>query len=275
MNNFFLRFVSSIFLFLLLLFLFNENYFIFCFIIIFLLFFALWEFLRLLKFKKTQEDLKSKNLYPFILSREKISSFDFFIIFCIVLFCFFYLIFTGSIFFYLPAIFFLIFLYWFTSKPLIKFFGILYISIPFFILIEMKNGLNFSSNLTLIIYFAVVTDVSSYLVGNLVKGKKIFPKISPGKTISGSIGGIIVPCLITPIILNNFIIEIFFFSFLFAVIIQIGDLIESYLKRLCYVKDSSSLIPGHGGILDRLDGIFLLIISFYILKLFGFNPMVF
>ena len=139
----------------------------------------------------------------------------------------------------------------------------------------MKNGLNFTSNLILIIYFAVLTDVSSYLVGNFVKGKKIFPRISPGKTISGSIGGVIVPCLVTPFILNNFVIEIFIFSFLFSFITQIGDLIESYLKRLCYVKDSSSLIPGHGGILDRLDGIFLLITSFYILKLFGFNPIFF
>ena len=90
MNNFVLRFVSSIFLFLLLSFLFNKNYIIFGCTIILLLFFALWEFLRLLKFKKTREDSKAKNLYHYFLSREKIAGFDFFIIFCIVLLCFFF-----------------------------------------------------------------------------------------------------------------------------------------------------------------------------------------
>ena len=121
MNNFVLRFVSSIFLFLLLSFLFNKNYIIFGCTIILLLFFALWEFLRLLKFKKTREDSKAKNLYHYFLSREKIAGFDFFIIFCIVLLCFFFLIFEGSNFFYLTSVFFLIFLYWATANICLNF----------------------------------------------------------------------------------------------------------------------------------------------------------
>ena len=65
--------------------------------------------------------------------------------------------------------------------------------------------------------------------------------------------------------------EIIFYSILFSIIIQIGDLIESKFKRICGVKDSSNIIPGHGGLLDRFDGIFLFLILISLLTILDYN----
>jgi phosphatidate cytidylyltransferase len=112
------------------------------------------------------------------------------------------------------------------------------------------------------------------LVGRFLKGRKIAPKISPGKTISGSVGGIIIPSLIILLFIvetYDSVLMIVLTSIIFSMIVQVGDLIESYYKRFCFVKESSNLIPGHGGVLDRLDGLALLIVFVYILKLLNFK----
>ena len=114
--------------------------------------------------------------------------------------------------------------------------------------------------------FAVVwaTDIAAYFTGRALGGPKLFPAVSPKKTWSGFFGGVLAAAvagflvawgaqrlgLVHPFSLRNAII----LSLVASVASQIGDLGESALKRHCDVKDSSHLIPGHGGVMDRLDG---------------------
>lgn len=104
-------------------------------------------------------------------------------------------------------------------------------------------------------------DIGGYLVGSTVKGPKLAPKISPNKTWSGLLGGVLLSVLVSYGVLAFFKVNIevakyyLIMAAILAVIAQIGDLIESSIKRRLGVKDSSNLIPGHGGIFDRIDGL--------------------
>lgn len=117
------------------------------------------------------------------------------------------------------------------------------------------------------------SDIGGYLFGKLFKGKKI-TKISPNKTYSGSIGSFVLSALSIPLISNlqdNFfndtLIDFYNFKFLLialflSFVCQSGDLFVSYHKRKLNIKNTSNILPGHGGIIDRIDGlIFVLIIS--------------
>lgn len=101
------------------------------------------------------------------------------------------------------------------------------------------------------------SDTGAYFAGRFLGKKKLAPKVSPNKTIEGSIGGLILSVLIA--LIYNYYFNLFslplviILAILLSVIGQMGDLIESALKRLVGVKDSGNIIPGHGGILDRFD----------------------
>jgi len=103
-----------------------------------------------------------------------------------------------------------------------------------------------------------LSDIGGYIFGKLFGGKKL-SKISPNKTWSGAFGSIVLSQFAGVVFFFNSILEInfklFLIQFLLSVIAQFGDLIMSYCKRLNKVKDSSKLLPGHGGILDRIDGL--------------------
>ncbi len=104
----------------------------------------------------------------------------------------------------------------------------------------------------------VATDVGAYFVGRAVGGAKLWPAVSPGKTRSGALGGLAAAALVG--LLFGFAmhwnpIRIGFLSIGISVCAQAGDLLESAVKRRFGVKDASALIPGHGGVMDRLDGI--------------------
>lgn len=105
----------------------------------------------------------------------------------------------------------------------------------------------------------VATDVGGYFFGRGLGGPKLWPAVSPGKTWSGFLGGVVlaagVGAVFSAATTGTFAHEVALVSALMAAVAQGGDLGESALKRRAGVKDSSRLIPGHGGLLDRLDGL--------------------
>tara|TARA_B110000027_G_scaffold12815_1_gene12001 strand:- start:304 stop:966 length:663 start_codon:yes stop_codon:yes gene_type:complete len=109
---------------------------------------------------------------------------------------------------------------------------------------------------------AILSDIGGLVFGKIFKGKKL-TKISPNKTISGSIGSFIFSTLLIPFFYNGQIdqnlLNIFLITIIISLTSQLGDLFISLLKRKAKVKDTSDLLPGHGGFLDRLDGIIFVI----------------
>ena len=110
--------------------------------------------------------------------------------------------------------------------------------------------------LIFILSICISTDIGGYFFGKIFKGKKI-TKISPNKTYSGMLGSFILSFAISLIFFNqlNLYINILILTFIISLSSQIGDLIISYLKRKAKLKDTGSFLPGHGGVLDRIDGI--------------------
>ncbi len=121
---------------------------------------------------------------------------------------------------------------------------------------------NQSSNLILFIVFIVWgVDIGAYFFGRLIGGAKLSPRWSPNKTWAGLLGGMASAALVALILaiamdFNNAFYATLIAS-LFAVVAQIGDIGESMIKRKCGVKDSGAILPGHGGVLDRIDGLLL------------------
>jgi phosphatidate cytidylyltransferase len=117
------------------------------------------------------------------------------------------------------------------------------------------------------------TDIGGYFFGKIIGGKKL-SKISPNKTISGTVGSFLLSMLPLIIVLNiNFLdfklnLTNIVFCLLISLISQLGDLFISFIKRKANTKDTGNVLPGHGGVLDRLDGIiFAVPFSYFLLKL--------
>lgn len=121
------------------------------------------------------------------------------------------------------------------------------------------------------------SDIGAYFVGRLVGGPKLMPSISPGKTISGAVGGVLFSVLVAWFYHKYALIPVAQLALrpmalvgvavALSVVGQIGDLVESQFKREGHVKDSSNLLPGHGGILDRVDALlFTLPVAFVLLR---------
>ena len=143
------------------------------------------------------------------------------------------------------------------------FLGILYIVLPCLILIWLRNSSAYG--VYFVLWFLVViwsTDVGAYFFGKSIGGLKLAPKISPNKTWAGFFGGVC-SAIIATLMFDFFSLPLFGGrAFLLAcvgisIVGQVGDLFESWCKRRLGVKDSGKIIPGHGGILDRVDSILL------------------
>ena len=174
---------------------------------------------------------------------------------------------------------------WFKSKAeawrKLLTFGVLYISIGIGSVIWLYEmaGLELALWLLLVVW---ATDIGAYIVGSLVRGPKLAPKISPNKTWAGLLGGILFAAGVSQLFLVT-ILDVAGWQLLssiaiaVAIVAQLGDLLESSIKRKLKIKDSSKLIPGHGGMLDRLDGLLfaapfmcIVVILHQLLPLIGF-----
>jgi phosphatidate cytidylyltransferase len=128
-----------------------------------------------------------------------------------------------------------------------------------------------TAGLTAILYlFAIVwaTDIFAYFAGRRFGGPKLAPAISPGKTwsgaLGGTVGGIIAGLAVTLAAGSGRLVLFAVLALVLSVVSQVGDLFESFLKRRFGVKDSGRLVPGHGGFMDRVDGLIAAAIALYL-----------
>ena len=158
-------------------------------------------------------------------------------------------------------------------KLIFKFLSLLYISsLTLAILYVVSNKIELKFFLVYPILVSIASDIGGLTFGKIFKGKKL-TKISPNKTISGSIGSFFLSFLLIPFFYELFtdqkITSLIIITAIISLTTQLGDLFISIIKRKARVKNTSDLLPGHGGILDRIDGLmfalpigFLLIIYF-------------
>jgi phosphatidate cytidylyltransferase len=156
----------------------------------------------------------------------------------------------------------------FNKKNFIYIFGLIILLVFFLSLIKIYNLQEYNLKFLWLILLAWLTDIGGYIFGKSFGGPKLI-KISPNKTWSGAFGSIILSQFAFLIFfldpnykLND---NIFFYQLLLSIIGQFGDILMSFIKRVNNKKDTSNFIPGHGGFLDRVDGLIWIFIFGYFL----------
>ena len=159
--------------------------------------------------------------------------------------------------------------------------GYIYVGWFFSLIFQLRNvdgymnayGLNLEKGAAMVLFLVLVTsftDIGSFFIGKAIGKKKLCPQISPNKTVGGSIGGILTAVTVALLLGSLFGLSInqsIFFGIVISIAAQMGDLWESTLKRDVAVKDSGDAIPGHGGILDRFDSLFITTpLAYYMFK---------
>jgi len=142
---------------------------------------------------------------------------------------------------------------------LYKTLSLFYLSGLVYLFFAIESGYsNLKIYLLYSVLVAIMSDIGGLIFGKIFKGKKL-TKISPNKTISGSIGSFIFSALLIPFFykfqIDHALLSILVITIIISATSQLGDLFISLLKRKAKVKDTSDLLPGHGGVLDRIDGI--------------------
>ena len=164
--------------------------------------------------------------------------------------------------------------YMISKKKIYSFPGYIFILISFYTFYKLRTDFDLRL-IIVIILICISTDIGGYLFGKFFKGPKL-TKLSPKKTYTGMLGSFLLPIFSLFIIsfssfaffnLDNFNSEILFFVLLLSAVSQLGDIFISYFKRLAKIKDTGNIIPGHGGLLDRIDGmIFAFPFSYILIK---------
>ena len=156
-----------------------------------------------------------------------------------------------------------------TKKSNYKLSGFIFLFFSFFSFYQLA----IDSTILIPFFICVSTDIGGYVFGKIFKGPKL-TKISPNKTYAGMIGGYFLSILFISLyfdyINQNVTITLFVATILISSVSQIGDIIISYFKRLSKVKNTGNLIPGHGGLLDRIDGMVFAFPIYYLIHLTGY-----
>ena len=146
-------------------------------------------------------------------------------------------------------------------------YGFLFLIFSFYTFYELSAKLN---SIFYVIIICSSTDIGGYVFGKIFKGPKL-TKISPKKTYAGMIGGYFLSLIIISVIINFIGFEItpilFLLTILISTVSQLGDILVSYFKRLSKIKNTGKLIPGHGGLLDRIDGMIFAFPIYYLINL--------
>ena len=152
-----------------------------------------------------------------------------------------------------------------------KIFGFIFLLFSFYSFYYLSMELFL---LGFVIIICIATDLGGYFFGKIFKGPKL-TKISPNKTYAGMFGGYLLS-LISLLTIINFIenpvssFKLFITTIFLSTVSQVGDIIVSYFKRQAGVKNTGNLIPGHGGLLDRIDGMIFAVPTLYLMEITGF-----
>lgn len=160
------------------------------------------------------------------------------------------------------------------NRPLLMGVGTLYMGMSFSSLAYLHKYDPANFTVIWMLGCVVCSDISAYIFGNLLKGAKLAPSISPGKTWSGFLSAIVMTFVVSYVAASLFnlphILDISLLGAVLSIVAHVGDLLESALKRHVKIKDSGTIIPGHGGVLDRIDALMLVAtVTFFICIIAG------